>query len=201
MIVLPLIITILITMLCNIVFNIRSEWIKLRALGGDIVIPHAKEPAPAIKESESSDVGINVAVPQTVEPSNAMGISMSEDEYLDLLHSFNHELITKKAFLNENINLYKLVDVLGYNRSYLSYLVNKEFGMPFRDVVGQLRINYAMQYMKEHPNSLQETVALECGFTGAPAFNRKFTQIVGMTPRLWYQRNIRGDFYAGDTTS
>ena len=199
-IVLPLLITILITMLCNIVFNIKGEWVKLNALGGDIVTPHAKEPAPQVSEAKATNVGINISVPQTVEPSNAMGISMSEDEYLALLHSFNHELITKKAFLDENINLYKLVDILGYNRSYLSYLVNKEFGMPFRDVVGQLRINYAMQYMKKHPNSLQETVALECGFTGAPAFNRKFTQIVGMTPRLWYQRNIKGNSDAGSTT-
>ena len=192
-IVLPSLTAALITVICNIVFNVKGEWVRIGLLGGDVNMLHAKETVvkPKGEIETKKDVGLDVAFPHGAEPENAAGISMNQEEYSALLHRFNHELIIKKTFLDENITLNKLVEALGYNRTYLSYIVNKEYGKPFREVVGQLRIDYAMKYMKEHPDSLQETVALECGFTGAPAFNRKFTQIVGMTPRLWCQRTLR----------
>lgn len=192
-IVLPSLTAALITVICNIVFNVKGEWVRIELLGGDVNMLHAKEAVvkPKGEIETKKDVGLDVAFPHGAEPENAAGISMNQEEYSALLHRFNHELIIKKTFLDENITLNKLVEALGYNRTYLSYIVNKEYGKPFREVVGQLRIDYAMKYMKEHPDSLQETVALECGFTGAPAFNRKFTQIVGMTPRLWCQRTLR----------
>lgn len=188
-VVLPLVTTLLITLLCNVALNVRGERVRVNMLGGDTSAAHAKTVLTEVKTEK--EVGLDVALPQGAEPDNAAGINMTPDEYSTLLKKFTHELVTKKGFLDDDITLSKLVKTLGYNRTYLSYLVNKEYGIPFRDVVGQLRIDHAMKYMKEHPNCLQETVASECGFTSAPAFNRKFTQVVGMTPRLWCQRTLR----------
>ncbi len=187
-VILPLLITLLITVICNIALNVKGERVRIDMLGGDTISAHTRTAQDLTIDKE---VGLNVALPQGAEPDNAAGINMNPEEYSALLKKFNHELVTKKGFLDEDITLNKLVGSLGYNRTYLSYLVNREYGIPFRDVVGQLRIDHAMKYMKEHPDCLQETVAAECGFTSAPAFNRKFTQVVGMTPRLWYQRNLK----------
>lgn len=191
-VVLPLMISLLMSLLCNITLNVKNEWVRFGMLGGDVVSQHPKEVFVKPTDSPTQNVGLDMPFIHNADAENAAGISMTQEEYTEMLHRFNHELIVKKNFLDENITLNKLVEALGYNRSYLSYLVNKEYGMPFRDVIGKLRVDYAMKYMKEHPNSLQETVALECGFTSAPAFNRKFSQVVGMTPRLWYQRTIKG---------
>ncbi len=189
-VILPLLTTLLITMLCNVTLNVRGERLRIDMLGGDASPAHDKT---VQNVTAGKDVGLNVAFPHGAEPENAAGINMSPEEYSALLRRFNHELVTRKGFLDEDMTLRKLVGTLGYNRTYLSYLVNKEYGIPFRDVVGQLRIDHAMKYMKEHPGCLQETVAQECGFTSAPAFNRKFSQVVGMTPRLWYQRTIKAE--------
>lgn len=177
----------LLVVICNVELNVKSDEMPISFVGGEPLIPESAikvvyqpEPEPVLSPLES------------MEANNAIGINMNNEEYAALLQRFNSELVIKKAFLDENITLNTMVEILGINRSYLSYLVNKEYGMPFRDVVAQLRMEFAMQYMRENPNCLQETVARASGFSGASAFNRKFSQVVGMTPRLWYLRNVKG---------
>ena len=120
----------------------------------------------------------------------AAGVNMTRDEYEKMCESVHNYLVIKQNYLDKDITLNKMAEKTGYNRSYLSYMINREYNMAFRDVVGRLRVEYAMKYMRNHPNDLQETVAAECGFYGASAFNRKFSQITGMTPRLWFLRNV-----------
>jgi YesN/AraC family two-component response regulator len=57
--------------------------------------------------------------------------------------------------------------------------------MSFPEFLNTLRIDYAKQYIKNHPNAKQEEIARSCGFLSASSFNNIFRKITGMTPKTW----------------
>ena len=184
--VLSLLVTLTMTLICNVTLNVRSEWMRITSLGGEMslkpIADNNKEIALTSSQPSLSRIDTEVDY--------AAGVNMTRDEYEKMCESAHNYLVIKQNYLDKDITLNKMAEKTGYNRSYLSYMINREYNMAFRDVVGRLRVEYAMKYMRNHPNDLQETVAAECGFYGASAFNRKFSQITGMTPRLWFLRNV-----------
>lgn len=186
--VLAVLLTIVISAICYMVLGVKVEQVGIANLAGStaVYLRPAEEPDP---EVEPEPEIVPVPVPKAVSQLNAAGIGMDRKDYAQLVDKFNDFLIEQRYYLREDITLNHVVQALGVNRSYLSYLVNREYGMPFRDLVGKLRIDYAMQYMRQHPGCLQDVVAAESGFSCASTFNRKFNQVVGMTPRLWLTRH------------
>lgn len=186
--VLAALLTVVISACCHLVLNVAAERLSLP----DLVRSGAEPQAPAIEQPEEElEPEPDIApVPIVKEASqlNAAGLGMDGRDYVQLVRRFNDYLIGQRNYLREDITLNHVVQALGVNRSYLSYLANREYGMPFRELVGKLRIDYAMQYMRQHPGCLQDVVAAESGFSCASTFNRKFNQVVGMTPRLWLTR-------------
>ena len=57
--------------------------------------------------------------------------------------------------------------------------------MSYNDYIAHLRIEYAKQYMLQHPDMLLDAIAEQCGFGTAQAFGRKFKTVEGITPRTW----------------
>lgn len=88
-------------------------------------------------------------------------------------------------YLNPDLTIEDVASELGSNRVYVSRIVNQLLRLSFRDYINNLRIDYSMRYMLEHPNYTQEAIALACGYQDAAAFNRKFRQLNGVTPREW----------------
>lgn len=102
-----------------------------------------------------------------------------------LLERFRKLMEEDEIWKDENLNMTMLYDILGVGRTTLSTLLNMEYGIPFRDIVNQYRIEEAKRYMKENPRSTQETIADHCGFKNAQYFNTKFKDVVGQTPQAW----------------
>lgn len=110
---------------------------------------------------------------------------MSATSYAELVDAFKALMMVERIYLEPNLGIEDLVSKLNTNRTYISCLVSKEFGMNFRDYIGSLRIEYAMKYMKSHPTATQDEVAHASGFSSASSFNKKFRQVMGMSPRQW----------------
>lgn len=97
-----------------------------------------------------------------------------------------HEMMTeKKAFLESELRLVDVARQLGTNRNYLSRHINEKYHMNFNEYLNRMRIEYSKDYMVRHPEQLLDTIAVECGFSTAQSFGRKFKAIEGMTPRSW----------------
>ena len=103
-------------------------------------------------------------------------------EYRETLEQW---MKTEKPYLNPEFRLLDLRQVLPLNRTYLSQLINTEYGCNFYQFVTNYRIEEAKQLMKAHPDMLMQDIAEQCGFSSPTVFARIFSREVGMTPTEW----------------
>lgn len=110
---------------------------------------------------------------------------MNALSYAELVDGFKALVMVERVYLESALTIEDVALRLHSNRTYVSCLVSKEYGMNFRDYLASLRIEHAKKYMKANPAATQEEVALSSGFTGASTFNKKFRQLEGISPRQW----------------
>ena len=92
---------------------------------------------------------------------------------------------TEKPYLNPDFRLLDTRQVLPLNRTYLSHLINTEYGCNFYQFVTKYRIDEAKRLMREQPNMKIQDVAEQCGFSSPTVFARVFFRETGKTPREW----------------
>ena len=96
---------------------------------------------------------------------------------------------TEKPYLNPDFRLNDLRQVLPLNRTYLSQLINAEYGCNFYQFVTNYRIEEAKRLMREQPDLKMQDIAEQCGFSSPVVFSRIFVRETGMTPREWSANN------------
>ena len=92
----------------------------------------------------------------------------------------------EKPYLNPDFQLTDLRQVLPLNRTYLSQLINTEYGCSFYQWVNGLRINEAKRLKKEHPEMSAQDIAERCGFSSRQTFYRTFLRETGCPPSEWF---------------
>jgi AraC-like DNA-binding protein len=92
---------------------------------------------------------------------------------------------TEKPYLNPDFRLNDLRQVLPLNRTYLSQLINTEYGCSFYQWVNRLRIEEAKRLMREQPDLKIQDIADRCGFSSRRVFSQIFTRETGTTPTEW----------------
>ena len=110
---------------------------------------------------------------------------MSALSYAELVDGFKALVMVERIYLEPALTIEDVAVRLHSNRTYVSCMLSKEFGMNFRDYLASLRIEHAKKFMKERPSATQQEVAMSSGFASASAFNKKFRQVEGVSPRQW----------------
>ena len=110
--------------------------------------------------------------------------------YDKIMDSFKELMVTGQGFLDPAITIDEIAHKLNSNRTYVSKLVNIYYGMPFRDYLSKLRLDYAKQLMKDEPDAVIDYIALKSGFQSSTQFIRKFKESEGVTPAVW-RDNLR----------
>lgn len=105
--------------------------------------------------------------------------------YDKIMESFQELMVTNQAFQNPNITIDEIAHQLNTNRTYVSKLVNIYYGMPFRDYLGKLRMDFAKQLMLDEPDASIEYIAVKSGFQSSTQFIRKFKEHEDTTPAAW----------------
>jgi len=110
------------------------------------------------------------------------GLENAEAEriYEDLIHFMK----TKKPYLNPELNIYQLSDILNLKKHHLSQVINEKSGMNFFDFINTFRVeeikrNLANPSMK---NLTLLGIGLESGFNSKATFNSAFKKFTGLTP-------------------
>ena len=131
--------------------------------------PWIEEAAKETNEEETEE-----ASPETSAESNA--------EYKRILEEW---MEAEKPYLNPEFRLLDLRQILPLNRTYLSQLINTEYGCNFYQFVTKYRIDEAKRLMTEHPDMKLQDVAEQSGFSSPVVFSRIFARETGITPREW----------------
>jgi AraC-like DNA-binding protein len=95
----------------------------------------------------------------------------------------------EKPYCNPDFQLTDLHKVLPMNRTYLSQLINAEYGCSFYQWVNGLRINEAKRLMTEQPEIRMHEVAKLSGFSSPVVFSRVFIRETGIAPSKWGQKS------------
>lgn len=106
----------------------------------------------------------------------------SNEYYRNILEEWMN---TEKPYLNPEFRLLDLRQVLPLNRTYLSQLINAEYGCNFYQYVTRYRIEEAKRLMRENPNMRLQDIAEQSGFSSPAVFSRIFSRETGLTPSDW----------------
>jgi AraC-like DNA-binding protein len=84
-------------------------------------------------------------------------------------------------FLDSELSLSKLSELLGLSLHLLSYTVNKKTGMHFTDYINTFRVEYAKRQLIETNNKLF-AVMYDSGFNSKSTFIKAFKKVTGVNP-------------------
>lgn len=105
----------------------------------------------------------------------------------ELLAYFKEEA----PYLNPQLSLKLVADVLALNTNKISYLINKAFHLNFNDFVNSYRLKHFKTIALDSKNSHLTILGLayDSGFNSKSVFNTYFKKIEHITPRTWMKAN------------
>ena len=96
-----------------------------------------------------------------------------------------------EPFLNPQLNLQFVAQVLELNNNKVSFLINQAFDVNFNDFVNSYRLEHFKLIALDSNNSHLTILGLayDSGFNSKTVFNTYFKKIEGVTPRAWMKAN------------
>lgn len=91
----------------------------------------------------------------------------------------------KKPYLNSNLRVEDVADLLGTNRTYVSNCIKNIRGCQFIQFVNAYRIEHAKQLLRQNRDIKTSYVWTASGFSSEASFFRNFKETTGMTPKEW----------------
>ena len=112
---------------------------------------------------------------------------MTSNKRRDLKKNLMNLLHKEEIFKDPELNIEKIREMLGTNRTYLSQVINQDMNTTFYQLINTCRLEKAASMMR---NPLQKDIPLKsiaeiCGFKSMSAFFTLFKQSYGKTPTEW----------------
>ncbi|WP_298902569.1 helix-turn-helix domain-containing protein [uncultured Psychroserpens sp.] len=107
------------------------------------------------------------------------------------IQQFIYEFIENKDYLSKEITLQKMAKDGETNTTYLSKIINEEYGKSFSNFINDLRITFTLKKLEISPYYRKltiEDIAEKSGFTSANSFYRAFKKKTGVTPSYYIKR-------------
>ncbi|QTD38085.1 helix-turn-helix transcriptional regulator [Polaribacter batillariae] len=141
---------------------------------------------------------ISISNIKTFENSNEIRIeerqtSVVEHENLDTIKSELTGFMMKcKPYLRQDLNLQTLANLVSWNRSKLSMVINKGFGKNFYDYVNEYRLEAVVEKLNsgKHKDYSLDYIVSECGFKSYVSFYRIFKRVKKKSPKD-YLRHLK----------
>lgn len=92
---------------------------------------------------------------------------------------------SKKLFIQKGLTLENVAQLIGSNRTHLSFVLNEHLNIKFSTYLKELRIKYITDILledKKYLNYSQKALADECGIGNRQVFSKYFNEINGMVP-------------------
>ncbi|MEJ2759948.1 MAG: helix-turn-helix domain-containing protein [Gammaproteobacteria bacterium] len=114
-----------------------------------------------------------------------------EDKQLQQIASeINAYFDDESSYLDPELNLRRISEVLGYTRNQISYVINHVLGHTFYDLVNTRRIEYVVKQMEDGTNMSVMELAINSGFNSISRFYSAFKKHTGMTPAQYKRSHM-----------
>lgn len=107
--------------------------------------------------------------------------NLCENEEQILFNRLINELTNQDLYLNPNLNREMLMQRCKIPKNKFSALFTVNTGMTYSQFINMMRLEHAVELLKQYPNYTVESIAEECGMAAATLY-RLFSQRFGMTP-------------------
>ena len=98
--------------------------------------------------------------------------------------------IRTDGYVQPGLTIRELSELLHTNRTYLSGYIRTTYKMTFREWITGLRLEYAKDMLKGHPEMSVQKLAEASGFLSRSYFIKAFTKKEGCTPAKWRKANL-----------
>ena len=95
------------------------------------------------------------------------------------------EFQQNKLYLNSELNILDVVQVIGSNRTYISSIINQQYNQNFCAFVNSYRMEELKSILKTDSNIVNEALAERAGFGSVKSMQRTVTSTTGMTVGEW----------------
>ena len=117
--------------------------------------------------------------------------SLRSIDEIKLYDQLKQLLETDKLYLNPELSLKTVADLLNTNTKYLSQVVNHQASINFQQFVNLYRVKEAKhKIVKDSFSNLTlYGIALQCGFKNKSTFYKVFKEVTGFTPKDFVRIN------------
>ena len=109
----------------------------------------------------------------------------SDTEFIEKVDNW----IKTDGYVQQGLTIKELSKILYTNRTYLSAYIKTTYKMTFREWITSLRLEYAKNILKEHPEINIQKLAESSGFLSQSNFIKLFSEKEGCTPAKWKKSN------------
>lgn len=97
--------------------------------------------------------------------------------------------IKTDGYVQQGLTIKELSKILYTNRTYLSAYIKTTYKMTFREWITSLRLEYAKNILKKHPEINIQKLVESSGFLSRSNFIKLFSEKEGCTPAKWKKAN------------
>ena len=112
-------------------------------------------------------------------------VPVSYTEFIEKVDNW----IKTDGYVQQGLTIKELSEILHTNRTYLSAYIKTTYKMTFREWITSLRLEYAKNMLKEHPEINIQKLAESSGFLSRSNFIKLFSEKEGCTPAKWKKAN------------
>ena len=123
-------------------------------------------------------------LPAGIDTKETRSFVISESKRQAYLQQIRTLLETEKVFLKQGYTLKTFAAAADIPYTYLSLLINQEYGMNFNELINRYRVDHVKELLQS-PAARQftlEALAAQAGFSSRATFARAFQRFAGCTP-------------------
>jgi len=129
------------------------------------------------------------AVNPTFEENSAQSIGIPEDLPMDhrthLMEKITNLFKNEHIHLNIKLTIQDVAQTVGTNRTYVSSIINQQYGVNFCTFVNNFRIEELERLLKKHPELTNQMLAESCGFGSVDSLKRAVNAKTGLSVTQW----------------
>ncbi len=116
---------------------------------------------------------------------------LSKEFSLEMKIKLENLMAQEKPFLNPDIRLDTIAELLDVSRHHASQIINEHFSVNFFDFINQYRIKEAERLLSSEKKPLSITdIAYLSGFNNRISFYKAFKKMVGTTPTAYREHTL-----------